>query len=83
MTTRNDSPVACFGYGLPRPTTDPLITHEAMDRAYMLHTMVENFLREHGFSQRDKTFRRHIAAASDALFDAYQRAGVVSVEDET
>jgi hypothetical protein len=77
--TENKSPVACFGYGLPAKPLDQFLIHEGMDRAYMLHTMVETFLREHGLTMADEKYRAHISAASDALFDAYQRAGELSV----
>lgn len=64
--------------GRPDPR-DPLIIHEGMDRAYMLHTMVEIFLRENGLARADDVFCTHVKAASQALYDAWQRGGELSV----
>lgn len=87
--TENKSPVAVMGYGLPRgrpksapsrgpQEIDPFIIHEGIDRAYMVHHMVEAFLREHQMCAADEKFRTCVEAASQSLFDAYQRAGELS-----
>ncbi|MFL6864140.1 MAG: DUF2442 domain-containing protein, partial [Allosphingosinicella sp.] len=54
---------------------DPIVRHEALDRASMLAGVVEHELLDHPAVQGDVLIRAAVQRAVDALSEAYQAAG--------
>lgn len=57
------------------PATDEGYQSEAMDRCYLVNSMLNEHLREHPFVEAHPDVESLIKQASEALSDAYQLMG--------
>ena len=54
---------------------DHFYYHEALDRAYIVATMIEDVLIEHPVIEKHKELRKRIKKAQRLIFEAYQIVG--------
>ncbi len=59
----------------PRSKPDPYLTHEALDRAWMLANMVETHLADHPYIAARAGLRRKADQAVKNLIDIYMIVG--------
>lgn len=62
---------------------DEFYYHEALDRAYLINSMIDDFLLKHPVIKKHKKIRIKTKKALSLLLEVYQRLGNLEVQNVT